>query len=464
MGIYTNMQHIMRSKKYLSLLFVAVAGFSAARSSAQIITTFAGSGYEGFSGDNGPAKMAQLNRCTGVSFDGTGNVYVADRGNNVVRRIDPLGIITTFAGTDSAGYSGDGGAAQAAQLNHPYGVATDAAGNVYISDEGNNVIRIVSHTGTINTYAGNGTAGYGGDGDVANHGSLNDPQGISVDAGGNLYIADAGNSVVREVNSAGIISTLAGNGTHGYAGDGGAAVDAELSNPSGVATDPSGNVYIADINNNVVRKVFASTGAIMTFAGIGYPGFGGDGGPAAYAELSFPSSVSVDNAGSVYITDQGNNTVRRVDSLGTISVFAGIPRTNGYTGDGGAPTAAELNSPSEVSADGWGRIYIADYGNNVIRLVGYGVASVSPVLGNAGAVKVYPNPSTGSFDVAIPEMGSASDINVMDMLGRIVDTKTTEGTRTGAVTVSFSNMAEGNYLVNVRSGDKCYTEKVAVGK
>ena len=458
MGIYTNMQHIMRSKKYLSLLLVAVAGFSGVRSNAQIISTFAGSGSQGYAGDNGPAKMALLNRCKSVAFDGAGNVYIADQDNNVVRRVDPLGVITTFAGTDSAGYSGDGGAAPAAQLNHPYGVATDAAGNVYISDNGNNVIRIVSTAGTINTYAGNNISGYSGDGSAANFASLNDPQGIAVDGAGNLYIADAGNSVVREVNGAGIINTIAGNGTYGYGGDGGAAVDAELSNPSGVATDPAGNVYIADINNNAVRKVISSTGAIITFAGIGYPGFGGDGGPAAYAELSFPSSVSVDNAGGVYITDEGNNTVRRVDSLGIIRVFAGIPRTNGYTGDNGVPTAAKLNSPSGVSADGWGRIYITDYGNNVIRLVSYNASSVASVSGSAAGVKVYPNPCAGAFSVDVPETGSIAHVSVIDVLGRVVATKT------GTAIVTFNDIPEGSYLVDVKSGDKCYSEKVVVAR
>ncbi len=465
MGIYTIMQHIMRSKKYFSYLLLSFIGFSSASSYGQIITTFAGSGYLGYSGDNGPSRMAQLNRCSGVAFDGTGNVYIADRDNNVVRRINPLGIITTFAGTDTAGYSGDGQAAGIARLNRPCAVATDAANNVYIADEGNNVIRIVSAaSGFINTYAGNNIAGYSGDNAAADSASLNDPQGIAIDAAGNLYIADAGNHVVREVNVAGTISTIAGNGSLGYSGDGGSAIGAALSSPSGVAVDPAGNVYIADINNNVVRKVFSADGTIVTFAGDGYPGFGGDGGPATAAQFSFPSSVSVDNAGSVYITDEGNNTVRRVDSLGTISVFAGTPRTNGYTGDNGLATAAQLNSPSDVAADGWGRIYIADYGNNVIRLVSYNASSVAAVAENATGIKVYPNPSNGAFTLDVPGTGDAATVNVMDMLGRIVATQVVNGTKTGAVTLSFSDIADGNYLIVVCSGDKRYTEKVVVGK
>ncbi len=462
MGIYTIMQHIMRSKKYLSFLLLAAAGLCATKSYGQFITTFAGTGHQGYSGDNGPAKMAQLNRCTGVGFDGVGNVYVADRDNNVVRKIDPLGTITTFAGTDTAGYSGDGQGAASARLNRPYAVAADAAGNVYIADNGNNVIRIVSPTGIINTYAGNDTAGYSGDGNAANHASLNNPLGIAIDAAGNLYIADAGNHVVREVNIAGTISTIAGNGYPGYSGDGGAAVAAVLSNPTGVAVDAAGNVYIADNSNNVVREVLNSDGTIRTFAGDGYSGWSGDGGPAAAAQLSFPSSISVDNAGSVYITDQGNNTVRRVDSTGTISVFAGTPRTSGYTGDNGAPALAKLYSPSWVSADGWGRIYIADYGNNVIRLVSYNASSVASVSGNPGAVKVYPNPCAGTFDLQIPATGNTASVNVVDVLGSVIATKVVDGTKTGAVTLTFNDIAEGCYLVDIRSGDKHYSEKVVV--
>ncbi len=457
----------MISKKYLSFLLPALMGFYS--SQAQIIRTYAGSGFGaggagGYSGDHGPANMAQLNKCTGVAFDGAGNVYIADRDNNVVRKVNTLGIITTFAGTDTPGYSGNGNAAVLARLNHPCSVASDAAGNVYISDNGNNVIRIVSTAGIINTYAGNDTAGYSGDSGPANYASLNNPLGIAVDGTGNLYIADAGNHVVRKVDGAGIISTIAGNGTYGYSGDNGPAVEAQLSNPVDVAVDPYGDVFIADINNNVVRELLDSTGDIVTFAGNGTAGHAGDGGDATNAQLFFPSSVSVDNGGSVYITDQGNNTVRRVDSLGNISVFAGVPLTNGYSGDNGDPTLAHLNSPSDVTADGWGRIYIADYGNNVIRLVTYdGVAGVLPVASKTG-VNVYPNPSNGQFVLEVPQTGSNAAISVVDVLGRVVATRNTEETKTRAAMISFSGIADGCYVVKVNSGTNNYFLQVVVSK
>ncbi len=450
----------MKPGKYLSFILLASMGFCSSPLSAQVINTFAGSGIGGYAGDNGPAWLAAFNRCSGVSFDGAGNVYIADKNNNVIRKINSLGIVTTFAGNDTAGYSGDGGSAISAKLSAPCAVATDAAGNVYIADNGNNVIRIVDVAGTINTYAGNDTAGYTGDGLSADHASLNSPQGIALDAAGNLYIADAMNHVIRRVDAGGIINTIAGNGSYGFSGNGGAAVDAALSNPSGVALDAAGNLYIADLNNNVVRKMDMTTGDINAFAGNHTAGSGGDGAAATAAQLSFPSSVSVDNAGSIYITDQGNNTVRRVDSLGVISLFAGN-HTNGYTGDGLAPTSAKLNSPTSVAADGWGKIYIADNGNNVIRAVTYGVAAVSPLPATAAGIKVFPNPSTGVFTLQLPQTGNAATVTVLDVLGCIVATKSVDNS-IQTTTIDVAKMPAGSYLLQVSTASKTYKEKLVI--
>ena len=440
---------------------LAAMGFCSSPLSAQVINTYAGSGIGGYAGDNGPAWLAAFNRCSGVAVDGAGNVYVADKNNNVVRKINNLGIITTFAGNDTAGYGGDGGPANMAMLNSPCAVTTDAAGNVYIADAGNNVIRIVDVAGGINTYAGNDTAGYTGDGFSADQASLSSPQGIAMGGSGNLYIADAMNHVIRMVDAGGIISTVAGSGTFGFSGDGGAPTDAQLSNPSGVALDPAGNLYIADINNHVVRKVIADSGIIRTFAGNHTSGFAGDGGNATAAQLSFPSSVSIDNAGSVYITDQGNNTVRRVDALGMISRFAGN-RTNGYTGDGWWAADAELNSPSCVLADGSGKIYIADNGNNVIRLVTPGIAGVTPVAGATG-IKVFPNPSTGTFTLQLPQTGKEATVSVLDVAGNVVAAKVIEAS-TQSTTMSLNIIPAGNYLLQVTSGDKTYKEKLVIAE
>ena len=215
------------------------------------------------------------------------------------------GIITTIAGNGIAGYSGDGGLATNAELNNPYGVAVDSNGNIYIADTNNNRIRKVnSTTGIITTIAGNGTAGYSGDGGLATNAELYYPYGVAVDSNGNIYIADTYNNRIRKVNSTtGIITTIAGNGTAGYSGDGGPATNAQLNYPYGVAVDSSGNIYIADTDNNRIRKVNSTTGIITTIAGNGNPGYSGDGGPATNAELYDPSGVAVDSNGNIYIAD-----------------------------------------------------------------------------------------------------------------------------------------------------------------
>lgn len=280
------------------------------------IVDFAGTPTSpGFSGDGGPATLAQLSSPVDAAIDAAGNVYIADRLNYVIRKVDPSGIISTFAGTPgSSGYSGDGGPATSAQISQPHGVAVDAAGNVYIADFTNSVIRIVDPSGTINTYAGiGGSAGYSGDGGPATAAQLDAPAGVRVDASGNVYIAEFGNHTIRKVNTSGIISTFAGTGmTPGFAGDGGPATSALLFRPFDVAVDASGNVFIADMYNNRVRIVDGS-GTINTYAGTGAVGFGGDGGPATAAMFSGPAGVAVDlSTGDLYIGDQSNYRIRMV--------------------------------------------------------------------------------------------------------------------------------------------------------
>lgn len=448
----------MKQKHYL--LFLLFIGFAvnAPIARAQVISTFAGTGASGYSGDDTLATYAMLNGPSAVAVDGPGNVYIADRNNNVVRKVSTTGIITTFAGTDVAGYSGNGGAATAAMLNQPYGLVADAAGNVYISDYGNNVIRIVnSASGIINTYAGTGIAGYSGNGGLADAAQLNGPEGMAMDDSGSLYIADAGNNVIRKINSLGYISTIAGNNTAGYSGDNSAATAAQLHLPSGVAVDAFHNVYIADGFNNVVRKVTDSNGIIVTYAGDHTAGYGGDGGAATAAQLSFPSSISLDMAGSLYIADQGNNVIRRVDSLGLISIFAGT-RTPGYTGDNGLPTNAELNAPNAVYADGWNRIYIPDYNSNVVRIVRQGNAGV--VAANIlPRIKTYPNPATGMLTVEIPGIAGNAKISVTDALGNVIITKCSTTQKT---IIDLNNLSAGNYFIKVVNGNKTYTNKVEI--
>ena len=338
------------------------------------INTIAGTGAAGYSGDGGAATAANLDLPSGVALDGQGNVYIADTGNNVIREVSPSGVITTLVGNGTAGFSGDRGPATAAELNQPEDVAVDAAGDLFIADTFNNCIREVFgptpppgyFTGEIITVAGNGTGGYSGDGGAATTAELNGPSGVAVDALGNVYIADSGNNRIREVSS-GVITTVAGDGTYGL-GDGGPATAAEIDDPQDVAVDALGNVYIADSGNNRIREV--SSGVITTVAGNGTAGYSGDGGAATAAELNYPSNVTVDGAGNIYIADSSNDSIREVSS-GVIITIAGTG-TAGYSGDDGPATAARLNhpvhcgggQPGSFTFDG---ILIVDTWNNVIR-------------------------------------------------------------------------------------------------
>jgi sugar lactone lactonase YvrE len=338
-----------------------------------VITTIAGNGTKGYSGDHGPATGAELNDPLGVAVDASGNVYIADSWNNLIRKVSN-GAIAPLAGGASVNF-GDKGPATGAQLSEPFGVAVDASGNLYIADS--YTIRKVSQ-GVITTFAGNGLYGYSGDNGPATSAALEQPFGVAVDAAGDVYIADTNNSVVRKV-SGGVITTFAGNGVYGYSGDNGPAASAQLCAPTGVAVDKAGNVYIADSNCAVIRKV--SNGIITTFAGNGTRGYSLDSGPAASTELNLPVAVAVDASGNVYIADGGidNNAIREV-SNGVMSTIAG-DGTNGYSGDGGPAPSAGLFAPSGLAVDAAGNVYIAETGPiNVIRKVSNGV--ITTIAGN----------------------------------------------------------------------------------
>src|ERR1017187_4986606 len=300
-------------------LYIADTANNAVRSVANgVISNFAGTGTAGSSGDGNAATGAQLNGPQGLAVDSAGSLYIADTQNHRVRKVTN-GNISTVAGNGTAGSGGDGGAAGSAQLNLPFGVAVDGPGNLYIAEFGNNRVRKVSTNGNISTLAGSGVSGYSGDKGQAASAMLNGPQGVAVDSAGNVYIADTANNRVRMVAPNGVITTVAGTGAAGVSGDGGLAVNALVGNPGALATDSVGNVYIAD-GSARVRKLFPS-GIITTIAGAGTRGYSGDGGAATSAKLNGPSAVAVDNQGGLYVADTLNNAVR---SLQLYSLAASV--------------------------------------------------------------------------------------------------------------------------------------------
>ncbi len=356
------------------------------------IATFAGTGTAGFAGDSGTAIQARLANPTGVAVDGAGNLYIADSHNDRIRRVDPSGTIVTFAGGGDA--FGDGGPALEAQLDFPADLAVDGAGNVYIADALNRRIRRVDPSGTIVTFAGGGNVF--GDGSPALEAQLDYPAGVAVDGAGNVYIADLGSNRIRRVDPSGTIATVAGTGKRGFAGDGGAAVEAMLANPTDVAVDEAGNLYIADAYNGRIRRVDIS-GTIATIAGTGERGFAGDGGPAVDAQLADPLGVAVDGAGNLYIADAYNYRIRRVDLSGTIATIAGTGE-RGFAGDGGAAVTARLDLPTGVEVDPAGNLYIADaYGNRILKL--------TPV---DGSMLVYPTGPAAVQPFSITDRGGIS--------------------------------------------------------
>jgi trimeric autotransporter adhesin len=315
-----------------------------------VITTAAGNGTLSYDGDGAEATTKILGNPDAVAVDGAGNEYVVDNYDNKVRKVDLDGQISTVAGNGFTGYTGNGGPATAATLNDPRGVAVDGLGDVFISDTANNVVRMVDHaTRKISTYAT----------------GLKAPRGLAVDGAGNLYIADTGNNRVKKVEAlTHVISTVAGDGVAGYSGDGGPATSARLNGPRGLAVDASGNLFISDTDNDVVRKV--NGGVISTVAGIGTVAAGGDGGLAVNAGLNFPFGLAFDGSGNLLIADTGNQRIRRVGADGRIATVAGSCG-QGFAGDLGLAVQAKLNFPEGLAVDGNGTVLIADSANNRVR-------------------------------------------------------------------------------------------------
>jgi sugar lactone lactonase YvrE len=319
-----------------------------------VISLIAGTGAYASSGDGGAATSAGVAPID-VAVDGQGNLFIADTSNNRVRKVSADGTITTVAGNGNSGYSGDGGPATSAQLWAPWGVAVDSQGNLFIADDSNNRVRKVSAAGIITTVAGTGVQGYSGDGGPATSAQLWAPLGVTVDGQGNLFIADAGNNMIRKVSASGVITTVAGS-----------VLVPQLDSPMKVALDSQGNLFIADRGSNRIQKL-SPDGTITTVAGMNdILGYSGDGGPGTSALLRYPGGVAVDGQGNLLLSDTGNNRIRKVSPDGTITTVAGSG-VQGYSGDGGPATGAQLNGPDGLAVDSQGNLFIADSSNRRVR-------------------------------------------------------------------------------------------------
>jgi len=427
------------------------------------LTTVCGTSWGGYNGDGIPAVEANLYAPEGICLDSLKNIYIADPGNNRVRKVTKsTGLITTIAGNGISGFSGDDSLATNAQLYDPEAVVIDNAGNVYIADAGNNRIRKVSAaTGIITTIAGSGPTGVGtganGDYGPAINARIANPSGLCLDKSGNIYIADYGNNKIRRVDaSTGIITTVAGKGGNpgytggfiGYSGDGGPATDAVFSGPVQVFADNYNNLFICDQWNHAVRKVDAATGIITTVVGdgTGIAGYFGDGGSATNAQLNQPCGVYVDQQENIYIADYWNGSIRKVDVTGTITTIAGTG-TRGYSDDGQPATATGLKC-ANVFLDQQGTVYIADMDNNRIKKM-YNPASVVSVgtPEKQEILSAYPNPMRDELTIV---NAAESEVEIFNVTGQLSFNKLC---KTDKETINVSNLVPGAYVVQITDKD-----------
>jgi uncharacterized protein (TIGR03437 family) len=332
----------------LGLLLIFSSVLCGQSDSGYLIVTVAGNGRQGFSGDGGLATAASIEFSAHLCVGASGNLFIADAGNHRIRKVTPTGMISTVAGSGTRGFGGDGGPATSAQLNSPWGIAVDASGSLYIADSQNNRIRKVTPTGMISTVAGSGAEGFAGDGGPATAAQLRNPWDLAVDSVGSIYVADTDNHRIRKITAGGVITTLAGNGSRSFSGDGGPATTASLNAPFGVALDGFGNVYIADGLNNRIRKV-SPGGTISTVL-----------------QVTAAVGVAADSTGTLYVTEPRSHRVRGLTTQGAGVIVAGNG-TRGFGGDGGPAITASLNNPLGLAVDPLGNLFLMDDANLRVR-------------------------------------------------------------------------------------------------
>jgi sugar lactone lactonase YvrE len=417
---------------------------------AQIINTFAGTGNFGYSGDGGPALLADITAPTGIVTDKKGNVYFCEWYFGLIRKVDPNGIITKVAGGGSTMSDlADSIPATTALVRHPWGLTIDSTGNLYFAEAQFNQVRKIDTTGIITTIAGaaNMTGSFSGDGGVAKSAGLNLPSDVAIDKYGNIYIADGNNHCIRMVNPSGIITTIAGS-SNGFSGDGGLAVNAKFSYPLGIATDHLNNIFIGDAGNRRIRKINNSTGYISTIVGTGVQANSGDGGLATNAEMGSTRGLEVDTLGNLYFADREFGVVRKVDNSGFISTLAGTGTGGGYSGDGGPATNAQLYSPIDATFDKTGNLYITD--NLRVRIVCYNSCATNLNEFNKSSVAtVYPNPATNNLQILDNQsVFKNTQLEIINNLGQITLSQIFEST------IDITPLPSGIYTLRITTTNK----------
>lgn len=411
---------------------------------SQTISTIAGTGTIGYSGDGASAIGCQFNHPVDLAIGRSGRIYTVDAGNYRVRVISSTGLISTVAGNGVSGFSGDGGPATAAEIT-PSGIAVDDSENIYIAESSNHRIRKVNSAGVITTVAGNGTLGLTGDGGAATAAAIGAPTDVTVDHSGNLYFIQYAENKIRKISSSGIIITIAGTGATGYSGDGGPATAATFHYPSSILTDRFDNLYIGDQLNNVIRKITVGSNNISTIAGDGTSGYFGDHGPATMAKLNNPWSMAVDDSGNVFIADSYNHVIRKVfaDLPNTIVTLAG----NGFvgnTGDGGPATDAELNFPAGIAVDQSGNIYVSDQQNNNIRELVLVPNKIENLPYEEDIIRIWPNPAADG--IVIESKETIDDVAILSIPGQTI---LQDHIKERRAVIDISQLTSGLYFLRI---------------